>query len=87
MEGEHMNMTILLFVFLATASIDALYALYTIHVTERKALPAALSGTLIHFLTAFTVISYTKNYFNLIPLLLGSFVGTFLTVRCFKRRI
>lgn len=79
-------MTILIFisVFLATMCIDALYALYTLRLVERKALQSAFFGTTIHLFTAFTVISYTKNYLYVIPLLLGSFAGTYFAVRFSK---
>jgi hypothetical protein len=79
-------MSLLLFtsVFLATLCIDALYALYTICLTERKALQSAFFGTAIHLFTAFTVISYTKNYLYIIPLLVGSFAGTYLAVKFSK---
>lgn len=76
-----MSVPIFLFVFLATMCIDALYALYTIRLTERKALQAAFFGTTIHLLTVFTVISYTKNYIYIVPLLLGSFAGTYCMVK------
>lgn len=64
--------------------VDALYALYTIRLTERKAFQSALFGTLIHLFTAYAVISYTKNYLYIIPLLVGSFIGTYLVVKFSK---
>lgn len=48
---------------------------------------AASYGSLIHILTAFTVISYTKNYFYLIPLVIGSFIGTYVIVFHSKSRL
>ncbi len=82
--ASHMSPLIFISVFFATLCIDALYALYTIRVTEKKAFQSATFGSLIHILTAFTVISYTKNYFYLIPLVIGSFFGTYLAVRYTK---
>jgi hypothetical protein len=79
-----MSFFIFISVFLATMCIDALYALYTIRLTERRAIQSALFGTFIHLFTAFTVISYTKNSLYIIPLLMGSFVGTYLVVRFLK---
>lgn len=79
-----MSLTIFLAVFVATLCIDALYALYTMRLSEKKALQSALFGSLIHILTAFTVISYTENYIYIISLVLGSFVGTYITVRYVK---
>lgn len=75
---------IIVSVFAATLCIDALYALYTIRLSERKALQSATSGIFIHLFTALTVISYTKNSFYIIPLLIGSFVGTYLVVKFAK---
>ncbi|MEZ0208666.1 MAG: hypothetical protein ACAH17_00610 [Candidatus Paceibacterota bacterium] len=71
-------------VFLATLVTDALWALYMMRVTDRKPFLAASYGTLIHILTAFTVISYTENYYYIIPLLTGSFMGTYLAVKYIK---
>jgi hypothetical protein len=79
-----MSLYIIASVFLATMCIDALYALYTIRLTERKALQSATFGTMIHLFTAFTVISYTKNYWYILPLLAGSFLGTYITVKFSK---
>lgn len=64
--------------------VDALYALYTIRLTQKKAFQSAVFGSLIHILTAFTVISYTQNYLYLISLVLGSFVGTYLVIKFSK---
>ncbi len=79
-----MSPIIFISVFLATMCIDALYALYTLRLTQKKAFQSAFFGSLIHILTAFTVISYTKNYLYLIPLVIGSFVGTYLVVKYSK---
>ena len=76
-----MSYTIFFAVFFATLVTDALWALYMIKVTAKAPFLAASYGSLIHILTAFTVISYTKNYLYLIPLVIGSFIGTYLTVK------
>lgn len=79
-----MSPTIFFAVLFATLVTDALWALYMIKVTAKAPFLAASYGSLIHILTAFTVISYTKNYLYLIPLVIGSFVGTYLTVKFSK---
>lgn len=79
-----MSIIIFLAVFFATLITDALWALYLIKVNERLPLLSASYGSLIHILTAFTVISYTKNYFYLIPLVIRSFLGTYLVVKFSK---
>lgn len=75
-----MVLTIFFAVLFATLITDALWALYMIKVTAKAPFLAASYGSLIHILTAFTVISYTKNYLYLIPLVIGSFIGTYLVV-------
>ncbi len=80
-----MTLLIFLAVFFATLATDALYALYLIKVTEKNPLLASFYGSLIHILTAFTVISYTKNYVYLIPLVAGSFIGTYIVVHRSKK--
>jgi hypothetical protein len=79
-----MSPFIVVAVFVATMCIDALYALYTIRLVEKKALQAATFGSLIHILTAFTVISYTQNYWYLVPLVIGSFLGTYFVAKLNK---
>ncbi len=80
-----MSPLIFISVFIATLCIDGLYALYTLRVTEKKAFQSATFGALIHILTAFTVISYTKNYLYLIPLVIGSFLGTYIVILYSKK--
>ncbi len=79
-----MTLLIFLAVLFATLVTDALWALYMIKVTTKAPFLAASYGSLIHILTAFTVISYTKNYLYLIPLVVGSFIGTYFTVKFTK---
>lgn len=79
-----MSPFIFLTVFLATFCIDSLYAFYTLRLVEKKAFQSAASGSMIHILTAFTIISYTQNYLYLIPLVIGSFTGTYVVVKYYK---
>lgn len=68
-------------IFVAYIAIDALYAYYTLAVTGRHAFSSATSGLVIHFLLAFGVINYVQNYLYIIPLALGSWVGTYVMVK------
>lgn len=60
--------------------IDAMYAYYTLSVTKKKPISAATVGALMHFLIAFGVLNYVQNYLYVIPLALGSWIGTYLIV-------
>lgn len=61
--------------------VDGLYAYYTISVAERSPFASANSGAVIHLLLAFGVLSYVGNFLYLIPIAIGSWVGTYLMVK------
>lgn len=68
-------------IFISYVLVDALYAYYTLQLTKRKAYSAATSGALMYFLIAVGVLNYVQNYLYLIPLALGSWIGTFFIVK------
>lgn len=68
-------------VFIAYFVVDALYAYYTLSVTKHQAARAATAGAAMYFLLAVGVISYMQNYLYLIPLVLGSWFGTYAVVK------
>lgn len=72
-------------VFVAYAAVDALYAYYTIAVTTRRPFAAANTGAVMYFLLAIGVLNYVQNFLYLIPLALGSWIGTFVVVRNSKK--
>jgi hypothetical protein len=68
-------------IFVAYVLIDGMYAFYTQSVIKKKAALSATTGALMHFLIAFGVLNYVKNFWYVIPLALGSWVGTYLVVK------
>lgn len=68
-------------VFLAYFVVDALFAYYTIAVTKRQPGRAATAGSVMYFLMALGVISYVQNYLYVVPLVLGSWLGTYVIVK------
>ena len=79
--AKEFNFYIAGLIFVTYVVTDALYAKYTLDVANYNKYRAATIGTSIHFLMAFGVISYTQNWFYIIPLAMGSWVGTFIIVR------
>ncbi len=71
-------------VFISYTLVDGMYAYYTLVVTEKRPVKAATVGALMHFLIAFGVLSYVQNYLYIIPLALGSWIGTYVVVRFYK---
>jgi len=67
-------------IFIAYFFADALYAYYTLSVLSLKPYTSATVGALMYFLLAFGIINYVNNYLYLIPLVLGSWLGTFIVV-------
>ena len=61
--------------------IDGLYAYYTIQVSKRHPVRAATTSGIMHFLLALGVLNYVQNFFYVIPLAIGSWIGTYLIVR------
>lgn len=72
-------------VFFAYVLVDGLYAYYTLAVVKRSAISAASTGAAMHFLLALGVISYIKNYWYIVPLAIGSWIGTYFVVRYTKK--
>lgn len=70
-----------LLVFVAYVVFDMFYALYTLHVTQFNEWKASNSAVIVNFISAFAVINYTQNWLYIVPLLAGSWVGTFIVVR------
>ena len=68
-------------VFFGYAFIDACYAYYTIQVGAMRAGRAAATAAVIYTASALGTLSYTHAPWLVIPLALGSFVGTFVTVK------
>lgn len=78
---QSFDFEIALMIFFAYMLIDAMYAYYTLAVTRKRPLTSASVGALMHFLIAFGVLNYVENYLYVVPLALGSWVGTYLVVR------
>ncbi len=79
------NWLIVLGLFFGYALVDGMYAYYTIAVIKKQALAAASISFVMHFILAAGVFAYTKQFMYVIPLALGSFVGTYFVTRFQKK--
>lgn len=73
-----------LLVFIAYVIIDILYALYVVYVGNRQAFAAALCSALLYSLSAYGIVTFSRNILYIIPLATGAFLGTYITIR-FKK--
>jgi hypothetical protein len=74
-------------VFFAYLALDMLYAHYTFAITKLRSARAATTGAIMYFLLAIGILNYTDNPLYLIPLVFGSWVGTYVTVESERRKM
>ncbi len=67
-------------VFVSTAVTDAVYVMFNAAVSARRRLPAATWSSLWYLLSAFAVISYTKNWVYVCFAAGGSWAGAYLSM-------
>ncbi len=73
-------------VLLSTAATDAVYVLFNAAVSARRRLPAASWSSVWYLLSAFAVISYTKNWQYVAFAAAGSFIGAYLSMTLLNRQ-
>jgi hypothetical protein len=73
--------TTALLVFVMFVVMDILYAYYTISVTKVRPLRASTAAAVMYFVNALGVLNYINNPLYLIPIALGSFIGTYAMVK------
>lgn len=76
----HLEPLLALGVLLSTAATDAVYVLFNAAVSSRRRIPAATWSSIWYLLSAFAVISYTKNWVYVCFAAFGSWVGAYLSM-------
>jgi hypothetical protein len=72
-------------VFISTALTDAVYVLFNAAVSSGRRVPAATWSSLWYLLSAFAVISYTKNWMYVGFAASGSWIGAYLSMTLLHR--
>ena len=72
-------------VFVSTAATDAVYVLFNAAVSARRSVPAATWSSVWYLLSAFAVISYTKNWVYVAFAASGSWVGAYVSMTLLHR--
>lgn len=72
-------------VFASTAATDAVYVMFNAAVSSRRRVPAATWSSIWYLLSAFAVISYTKNWIYVCFAASGSWVGAYLSMTLLRR--
>ena len=74
-------------VLASTAATDAVYVLFKAAVSSRRRVSAANLSSLWYLLSAFAVISYTKNWTYVLFAAAGSWMGAFASMTFLRRRV
>jgi uncharacterized membrane protein YhaH (DUF805 family) len=69
----------------STAATDAVYVMFTAAVMARRRLHAASWSSAWYLLSAFAVISYTRNWVYVVFAAMGSWLGAFASVSLLRR--
>ena len=59
---------------------DFLYAVYYIFVSKKMAFMAANTACALYIIGSVSTIAYLGNYYYLIPIFIGSYIGTYVAV-------
>ena len=78
-----MTIKLFLFVMLLYVVIDIVWAKYTQAIAKNNVLAASSCATIIPILSAFVVLQYIHNIYVLIPMAIGSFIGTYIALKYF----
>ncbi len=78
---NHFDINIALLIFATYFILDMFYAYYILCIESRKNLMSSFMAGMITALAAFGVVSFSKNMIYVIPLFLGAFAGTFVTMK------
>jgi uncharacterized membrane protein YhaH (DUF805 family) len=69
----------------STAATDAVYVMFTAAVTARRRIHAATWSSAWYLLSAFAVISYTRNWVYVCFAAIGSWLGAYASVTLLRR--
>jgi hypothetical protein len=81
----HIDPLLALGVSISTAATDAVYVMFNAAVSSRRRLPAATWSSIWDLLSAFAVISYTKNWVYVCFAAAGSWVGAYLSMTLLRK--
>lgn len=81
----HIDPLLALGVAASTAATDAVYVMFNAAVSSRRRIPAATWSSIWYLLSAFAVISYTRNWVYVCFAALGSWIGAYISMTLLKR--
>jgi predicted small integral membrane protein len=82
---QNIDLWLAIGVFVSTAATDAVYVMFNAAVSSRRRVPAATWSSVWYLLSAFAVISYTKNWAYVGFAAMGSWIGAYLSMTWLRR--
>jgi predicted small integral membrane protein len=76
----HLHPLLALGVLISTAATDAVYVMFNAAVSSRRRIPAATWSSVWYLLSAFAVISFTRQWIYVIFAATGSWIGAYLSM-------
>lgn len=83
---ESFNVYICISVLIGYIIVDILYAYYTLAVNNYKPIQASFTSIALHIILIGGVVTYIENILYVIPMLIGSFIGTYIVVSYHKKK-
>jgi hypothetical protein len=81
----HLDPLLAFGVLLSTAATDAVYVMFNSAVSSRRRVSAATWSSVWYLLSAFAVISYTKNWVYVCFAAVGSWIGAYVSMTLLNR--
>ena len=81
----HLDLWLALGVVVSTAATDAVYVMFNAAVSAKRRVPAATWSSVWYLLSAFAVISYTKNWAYVCFAAVGSWIGAYASMTVLQR--
>jgi len=78
---NEINIYLAIIIFITYFILDMFYAYYILCIESRQNLMSSFMAGMITSLSAFGVVSFSQNMTYVIPLFLGAFAGTFVTMK------
>ncbi len=81
----HLDPLLAFGVLLSTAATDAVYVMFNAAVSSQRRVSAASWSSVWYLLSAFAVISYTKNWVYVCFAAVGSWIGAYVSMTLLQR--
>jgi hypothetical protein len=78
---NNFDINIAILIFVTYFILDMFYAYYILCIESRQNLMSSFMAGMITSLSAFGIVSFSKNMMYVIPLFLGAFAGTYVTMK------